>query len=260
MNFKITYEELKNVPERYTEFSRFIENSNKPLPVLLWHFIRNDGEFILGKCKNCGEDCGFITFKWGYKTFCSKKCSNNYNEEQRKKTTKERYGHELPFKNPEIVKKSKETMRLKYGVDNFAKSPYFSETIRRNSQEKYGTNHHNQDEGNKAKIFKTWLKNWGKRNPALHPLVKTKIKNTLMERYGVDHPRYTHLDPELVDLLHSKIWWEQIYIIDGYSIAEIITETGLSEGFIKKKLKEYGLVETTSTNPELDDEFLGGIF
>lgn len=260
MNFKTTYKELLDAPERYTEFSRFAEMADKPLPVLLWHFLHNDREFLRGKCKNCEERTKFISFKWGYKTFCSPKCSNDFNREKIKRILKERYGHEHPFKNPDILKKSKKTLKEKYGDENFAKSEKFRKTLKENNLKKYGVDHHNKHQTNKDKILKSWMINWGKKNPALHPLVKAKIKNTLMERYGVDHPRYAHLDPELVDVLHSKTWWQQIYSDDGYTIKEIAKETGLSIDFIRKKLKEYGLVISNTTNPTQADEIFGGIF
>lgn len=241
MDFKTTYEKIKNEPEQHRNFSQFCEGKQQPLSVLLWHFINNDKNLQLGKCENCGKTCKFIVFKYGYHRFCSTTCSNQFNTSKRIKTIQERYGVRGALQHPDIMAKRKRNSLEKYGVDNFAKSEEYKKVLKENNLKKYGKEHHNQVKENKDKILKAWLVNWGKKNPALHPMIQSKIKKTLMDRYGVDHPRYTHLNPELVEVMHSRIWWEQIFLQDGMTIKEIMDETGLSRDFINMKLREYGL-------------------
>jgi len=260
MDYKTNLQEIQNVPEQYQEFLQFCENSSRPNAVLLWHFLHNDRSFAKGKCEYCSKDSKFISFKYGYYRFCSKLCSNKFNTPRRIETIQNRYGVRGALQHPDIKQKRTNTNMKKYGVDNFAKSEEFKKVIKENSNKKYGVDHHNQAPINKNKILKTWLINWGKKNPALHPIVQAKIKKTLLERYGVDHPRYTHLNPELLDVIHSKIWWEELFLHDGLTNKEIAKETGLSISYVNQKIREYGLRGKSQSKeyaPNQDDDLFG---
>jgi hypothetical protein len=104
------------------------------------------------------------------KYYC-KKCSY----ENIKKTNLIRYGYDTPLNNPDIIKKSKETMIRKFGVDNISKVDYiklersdlmFINTSKYNKiiLNKYGTNVSKLD----------WIKN--------------KKKETTLRNYGVENP------------------------------------------------------------------------
>jgi hypothetical protein len=104
------------------------------------------------------------------KYYC-KKCSY----ENIKKTNLIRYGYDTPLNNPDIIKKSKETMIRKFGVDNISKVDYIklerSDLMFINTSEynkiilnKYGTNVSKLD----------WIKN--------------KKKETTLRNYGVENP------------------------------------------------------------------------
>lgn len=72
-----------------------------------------------GKCLTCGKETCFITFKIGYRKYCSNLCAGNNKETilLRKKTKLKKYGDEN-FNNH---KKAEQTCITKYGVNNVSK-------------------------------------------------------------------------------------------------------------------------------------------
>lgn len=253
MNYKKALKEIKNVPELRSEFELFSKDQFRNLDVLVWHFVHNDRSFTRGFCEYCQKPTQFVNFKWGYKRFCSKICANRGNTQSRIKTTQKRYGVKSSLQHPEIKAKAKETLKEKYGSENFAQTDLFKEVIKERALERWGMEHHNHHPENKRRIERGVQTKWGKRNVVHHPLIREKIKRTLIERYGVENPNQIHLDPELVEYLHSKKWWTDIYINDGLSIKEIMEETGLSYSYIWEKLKYFELLGRDQNGESRED-------
>ena len=117
------------------------------------------------KCEFCNKNYkSFITFKKGYKNYCSTRCSSSdkKTQEKVKQTTLERYGVEHALQSEEIKNKLKETNLKKYGVEWAS-----------------------QAESSKEKARQTNLEKYGSYSPMQSEKVKNKLKRTNLERYGV---------------------------------------------------------------------------
>ncbi len=117
---------------------------------------------FLKNCENCGKE--FNPGKHKETKNCSKECLKEYQE-----------------KNKEIrIKKSKESMFLKYGVDHPSKIEGFSEKVKSTKKEKYGDENYNNRESAKN----TCLKKYGVDNSMKHETTQKKLKSTKKEKYG----------------------------------------------------------------------------
>jgi hypothetical protein len=170
-------------------------------------------------CKICGADTKFLSYNRGYRTFCSKKCSNNDSElssiriESFKKTSLEKWGVDNPAKVDtikdkikdskksldicEMISKSKETSLKKYGVDNISKLDSVKESKRQKSLDAYGVDNPFKSEEIKEKSKKVLLEKWGVEHPLKSLLIKEKIRKTNLERYGVENPSQTSFVKDL---------------------------------------------------------------
>jgi hypothetical protein len=111
-----------------------------------------------------------ITKSHDGKYYC-KECSYSNG----KKTNIIRYGCDTPLKNPDIIKKSKETMMRKYGVDNIAKVDY----IKSEKSDLMATN---------TKEYNKIIMNKYGSNVSKIDWVKNKKKETTLKNYGVENP------------------------------------------------------------------------
>lgn len=131
-----------------------------------FHILNDTSEIPI--CKECGINK--VNFNnrdkdWKYLDFCSVKCGRN---------------------NEETVKKYKNTLVDKYGVDNISKSQYFLDLMKKMNSEKYGVDWYQQSEDFRNKSIITCLKKYGFDNYAKTDEFKIKIKETILNRYGVD--------------------------------------------------------------------------
>jgi hypothetical protein len=110
------------------------------------------------KCMNCNEL--FLDLPSSKKTFCSKKCAQQFKGkdkswlEKRKNTCLTKYGVDVAFKATEVQDKYKQTMIDKYGVNN----PFLVEDIKDKASKtihsKYGCEFASQNQTIKNKISK----------------------------------------------------------------------------------------------------------
>ena len=77
--YPIIYQEILD----FTKFPEIFTFSQK-----LYHYIHDDINLELGKCKMCNKRCTFLSTRKGYDTFCSRECSYNYIKLQPKKLKK----------------------------------------------------------------------------------------------------------------------------------------------------------------------------
>ncbi len=114
------------------------------------------------KCENCGNE--FNPGKHKEKKNCSELCLKEYQE-----------------KNKSIrIKKSKEGLLSKYGVDHPSKIEGFLEKVKSTKKEKYGDENYN----NREKAKETCLKKYNVDNSTKVESVQKKIKSTKKEKYG----------------------------------------------------------------------------
>ena len=86
------------------------------------------------KCPTCGKKVKFMSFKQGYRVYCSSKCSNSNNDKIMKSN--------LWYKDKEKVKesrnKSKETIRNKFGCEFYTQTDDFKNKSKETIRNKFG--------------------------------------------------------------------------------------------------------------------------
>ena len=90
-------------------------------------------------CMICGSSVKFISFKEGYREFCSNSCKAKGTSSKVAKTNLERYGVERPAQSAEIQAKIRKTTKERFGVDNIFQDKNY---IRKKWEEKYGDKVH----------------------------------------------------------------------------------------------------------------------
>lgn len=167
-------------------------------------------------CKVCSSDVKFLSYKRGYRQYCSKKCSNNdvqlilSKAENYKETCINKYGFEFASKS-NVVKekikkskkltdydivnrKSKQTFLNKYGVDNPSKSKEIKDKKEQTNKNRWGVSNPFQSNLIKDKIKKTNLEKYGYYHPVMSPDIQNKIKKTNIEKWGVDNYKSSQID------------------------------------------------------------------
>lgn len=179
----------KSIKKHYYEFWDYLTN-NYPKELTwserLYWFYNDLTEYP--KCRVCGNKVGFINFKSGYKTYCSRKCLNSdpYKKEKTRKTCLERYGGVAPASSKNIISKMQSTTLKRYGVDNPQKLKDIKEKTRKTCLERYG-GQGNESKDIHQKYINSCLERYGVDNPMLNQNCVFKLKQTCLERYGYDN-------------------------------------------------------------------------
>lgn len=176
---------------------------------------RHKKSWVKISCKQCGKEieCRISRIK----TFCSNKCSAEFNSKNPSKLNKiketvfSRYGSTSVFNVPEIIQKIKETNIKRYGVDHFSKSRQFSEKFKNTCNSKYGVDYPQQNGeirkkteisfsekyGGRGwaskeisdKIIKTNLERYNEKNPIHSKEILSKVRETNLQKYGGTSPQ-----------------------------------------------------------------------
>jgi hypothetical protein len=176
--------------------------------------LKNNRDF----CKICKYKVMFLSFNRGYRTYCSKKCSNSDKDiiqsklKSYKKTCIDKYGVDNASKSQEVIdkireskklinyelanEKSKKTFMERYGVDNPSKSKDIKKKKENKNIDNLGVSNPFQSELIKDKIRKTNIEKYGSYHPVMSELVKDKIRKTNIEKYGVDNYKSSEIDKE----------------------------------------------------------------
>ena len=171
-----------------------------------------------GICKVCKSKVKFLSYKRGYRIYCSKKCSNSDSElvsqklENYKETCLQKWGVDNASKAERVIekikkskkyldyelinKKFKETFLNKWGVDNPSKLQQVKDKKEKVNKSRLGVANPFQAEIIKDKIRKTNLERWGYTHPVMSSEIQNKIKKTNIERWGVDNYKSSGVDKE----------------------------------------------------------------
>lgn len=145
--------------------------------------------------------------KWGVEYYSQTK---EYSEKF-KSTMVERFGVEYALQSPELKEKAKKTNLEKFGYEN----PFMdSERIKKIFNEKYGVDHPSQIKEFYNRAENKIFEKFGYKSALSSPVIREKINNTMLERYG-----------EIVPLKSDKIRNNKIsnnenyikYVGDGVS-------------------------------------------
>ena len=171
-----------------------------------------------GCCKICKSDVKFLSYKRGYRIYCSKKCSNsdidliNLKLEIYKETCMSKYGVDNASKSMVVIDKikesrklidykpinikSKETFLKKWGVDNPSKLNQVKKKKEKTNIDNWGVSNPFKSELIKDKIRKTNIEKYGYYHPVMSVDIQNKIKKTNIERWGVDNYKSSQIDKE----------------------------------------------------------------
>lgn len=136
----------KHYPE---EIAKVMATPGTKFTEKLYNYLYHNPVHI---CPVCGAPTKFRNFIYGYSTYCSVDCS---------------------YQSKDRVQRIKSSVKEKYGVDNYAKTPQWKEQRAKTCMERYGTkNFFNQD-----KIKQTMFQKYGG-HPLANPCVIKKILDT----------------------------------------------------------------------------------
>jgi len=169
---RFTFDLKRNNPELYEVISSI---PGKGMTEKLYVYL--NGKPV---CKTCSGPVTFVSFNKGYREHCSPKCNVVLRGEKRISTNIERYGVKNPFQNKEIQERYRVTMQKRHGVDNPSQISQVQALKKTNAEKKWGGH---------------WMTS---------PIVKDKLKSTLMTRYGVENINYINWSPETLGILLDK--------------------------------------------------------
>jgi hypothetical protein len=189
---------------------------------------------------NCNTKTKFISLNVGYSRHCSTKCSQT---------------------NPNVKKNkyenTKKAMLKKYGVDNPSKIIGNSEKVKKTKLIKYG----NENFNNSDKAIETNLRNHGGVFSTSTKEYKLKYKNTVIEKYGVNHHTQSY-DVKLKSKLTNQIRYSVDYPMQNSAIKDKMMNTNIekyggvlnSSDILSKKIKETNLHKYGVENPMQNEE------
>jgi len=143
-------EECNYVGKNKRALSQHINNKHN-LKNYYDKWIKQDNE---GICKNCNKETEYINFKRGYQKCCSRICEYKIRNESIKNIRK--------LHKDKILRKTKQTCLIIYGVENVFQSNEIKEKCKQTKKEKYGNENYTNLEKNKQ----TCLIKYGVENPS----------------------------------------------------------------------------------------------
>lgn len=188
--FKEVYEDFQNHLHIFPKDFSFSQK--------MFHFLQDDYELNIGKCKMCGKRCKYINLKKGYYTYCCRKCielDHDYIQEKTKQTNLEKWGCEYTFQTENNLSKSRQTKLERYGNETFTNTAKAQQT----KLERYGDENYNNIEKYKQTClekygFKSYVQSkeyreqfrkiYYSKSPEEQQEIIKKIKSTKLEKYG----------------------------------------------------------------------------
>jgi len=137
----------------------------------------------------CGNCLKFLSFKAGYRKYCSCRCATNSDEFKARKenTLLERYGVKNPSQSPIIQSRKEETSLKNYGVTCPLKSDIIKKRIVQTNNDRWGVDNVSQSDIIAEKKRLTNQKNHNVDYSFQSTETKKKISKVIKEKYGVDY-------------------------------------------------------------------------
>ena len=151
--------------------------------------------------------------------------------------------HGSPLANPEIYKKTKETLMKNYGVECPAQSKEIMDKMKKTTLERYGVENVSQSEELQEKKKQTNLKKYGVEQAIGAKEVKDKAKETFMEKYGVENPYQAE---EVKKKIKEKL-------VGKYGVEYPMQSKDIQKKTRKTNLEKYG-VEWVTQSKEVQDK------
>lgn len=145
---------------------------------------------------------------------------NYSNREKAKLTCLQKYGVTSPLKSDIFKQKSKDTCLQKYGVEYTGQIPEKIEKTHKTWLHNYGVDSVFKSQKIKQQSLETCIKKYASEDDDINNItnigqlkyIKDKIKNTCLQKYGVENPMYLPYYKELLSsILSKKETQEKIY-------------------------------------------------
>ena len=172
------------------------------------------------ECLVCSKSTNWQQTPKKFSTYCSARCASIGTVEKRKETNLERYGVDNFSKTTDFLEKSKQTFTRNYGVDNPSKSAIVVNKIK-DSFSKYEGGH-----------------------PLRDPLIKAKVAESSIEKYGCHHTQ-RHVELDKLKLLDNYDWLQEY--LKTYTVQQLADFVGMSHSAVGAKLKAHNLYSEVSS-------------
>jgi len=103
----------------------------------------------------------------------------------------------------------KNTIILRYGVENISQSEQIKNKKKETTLKNYGVEHNSKSLIIKKKKVDTCLKNNGVEYPQQSKRIKSKSKQTCLQNYGVEHPMQNE---KIMEIVSKKCYKQKTYI------------------------------------------------
>jgi len=233
--------------------------TGKSTSQIVWHLKNNIYNDV--KCLKCENNVRYCDINRGYVKYCSNKCQlidywGNISDIEKvkrviksKKTCMEKYGVDNPNKLDSIKEKAKITNNIKYGSDYHLKTENSKNKIKEILINKYGVNNVSKiEEVKKKKIFKLVNKTEEEKK-----LTRDRYKNTILERYGVEH---LSQDSDFLEELLKKSFSHKSYRLPS---GKVISLQGYEPKVMDYLLKYYHEDDILYKNKSIENK-VGKIF
>lgn len=163
----------KHYNDLYNDFLKWTFPIDFKITQKLYHYVNDDKDLKLGLCKVCGNRCYFLSFREGYRTYCSNKCCGSDPDFKSKKEQiyLKKYNVKNPSQLEEVKTKKKNTCLNNYGVENPSQSDTIKDKKKTTCLNRYGVDSYTKSEGYKKLFNKEFVKHQQEQSN------KTKKKN-----------------------------------------------------------------------------------
>jgi very-short-patch-repair endonuclease len=185
------YESLGyEIPKRKNKQNKEVFDKGAFFKVKVKHLPKQSNKKVPVECDYCGTvffQSLDNRYKYYGKNNIEKDCCQDCCHEKYKESVMLKYGVDNTTKLKEVQEKIRNTLIEKYDVDCSLKIDIAQQKTKETLIEKYGTTDYWNTEEVKEKTRKTNLERYGVENPLSNKEVREKCKRTTLERYGVDN-------------------------------------------------------------------------
>ena len=139
--------------------------------------------------------------------------------------------HGSPLANPEIYKKTKETLMKNYGVKSPAQSKEILDKMKKTTLERFGVENSSQSKEVQEKRKKTNLKKYGTEYAIGSKEVRDKAKKTMLEKFGVEN---AYQAEEIKEKIKKKN-------LENFGVEHAMQSKEVQEKMKKTNLEKYNV-------------------
>jgi hypothetical protein len=217
----------------------------------------NESIYILLKaepeiCKN-GKKPLFSSYEKGYRIGCGKASECECVKNSQKQKINAWYDSTSDEERERMVKKAKETVIERFGVDNLMHVEAIREKLKKTNQEKYGADSPLGNEAIKQKIAKTNMEKYGVVKPLESKEIQEKARKTTAQRYGglmtharqASYEKYSGNNPFLDEEVKEK---RLSTMLERYNTPHALANKEIFDKMTQNNIEKYGCPNFMQTN------------